>query len=290
MDEMNGKIALVTGASRGVGRGIAQELGAAGSIVYVTGRSTRGQSTRPDLPGTTIEDTADLVRDAGGQAIPVRCDHKDDEQVAALFARIASDHGRLDLMVNNIWGGYENYTSDAHFDRLFWEQPLWRWDGMFTAGVRAHFTASRLAAPLMMARKRGLIVHTTAWDRGKALTNVPYDVAKTAVNRLAYMTALELRPYNVAVLALTPGFVRTEAVLDAFEIDEAGWRDEPGLARTESPHYAGRAVVALAADPAIMTRSGGVFTVSELAEEYGFRDVDGRRPKPFHLTGDDLRD
>ena len=181
MQRLKGQVALVTGASRGAGRGIALERGGEGATVYVTGRSVRGESTRPDLPDATIEETAEMVTARGGVGIPVRCDHTADDEVEALFERVTREQGRLDLLVNNVWGGYEDYGSDAAFDAAFWDQPLWRWDRMFRAGVRAHYAASRLAAPLMMARRRGLIVSTTVWDRGQCLSNLPYDLAKTAI-------------------------------------------------------------------------------------------------------------
>lgn len=275
-------MAVVTGASRGAGRGIAVVLGEFGATVYVTGRTIRGAAMRADLPGTTINDTAEQVAARGGVGIPVRCDHTADAEVEALFERVRHECGRLDILVNNVWGGYENYET-ADFDAPFWEQPLWRWDRMFAAGVRAHFTASRLAAPLMMARGQGLIVNTTFWDRGKALSNLPYDLAKTAVNRLAYVMALELRPHSVAVVALSPGWMRTEAVMAHEHTAEE-------LRRTESVEYIGRAVTALAADPNVIEKSGRTLTVGDLAREYGFTDVDGRQPPAFRIPEEHLRD
>ena len=248
----------------------------------MTGRSIRGAATRADLPGTTINDTAEQVAVRGGVGIPVRCDHTADAEVEALFERVRHERGRLDILVNNVWGGYENYET-ADFDAPFWEQPLWRWDSMFAAGVRAHFTASRLAAPLMLARGQGLIVNTTFWDRGKALSNLPYDLAKTAVNRLAYVMALELRPHSVAVVALSPGWMRTEAVMAHEHTAEE-------LRRTESVEYIGWAVTALAADPDVIEKSGRTLTVGDLAREYGFTDVDGRQPPAFRIPEEHLRD
>jgi NAD(P)-dependent dehydrogenase (short-subunit alcohol dehydrogenase family) len=154
-------VAVVTGASRGAGRGIAMVLGQAGEVVYVTGRTTRESPSSANRP-ETIEETAELVTAAGGQGIPVRCDHTDDAQVEALFRRVEADHGRLDILVNNAWGGYEDMTG---FGAPFWDQPLWRWESMFTAGARTHFVTSRFGAPLMLPQGRGLIVSTTFWDR-----------------------------------------------------------------------------------------------------------------------------
>ena len=284
MRRLVGKVALVTGASRGAGRGIALVLGEEGATVYVTGRSIRGGPATETQP-ETIDETAEMVTARGGLGFAVRCDHTLDDEVEALFQRLAKDQGHLDLLVNNVWGGYESYDGEG-FDAPFWEQPLWRWDKMFHAGVRAHYTASRLAAPLMMAQGQGLIVNTTFWDRGKALGSVPYDVAKAAINRLAYAMALELREHNIATIALSPGWMRTEAVLRIYETDEQHWREIPDLERTESTQYIGRAVAALVADPEVMDRSGSILTVGDLAREYGFTDYDGRQPPAFRLDED----
>lgn len=292
---LQGHVAVVTGASRGAGRGIALELGAAGATVYVTGRSTRGnpaagydsmlRATGLDaLPGT-IDDVADEVSRLGGSGIPARCDHTDDDAVRALFDRVAAEQGGLDLLVNNAWGGHESFA-DGPFSGPFWEQPLSHWDSMMNRGVRNHLVASRHAAPLLIRRERGLIVTTTFWDRGHYLAgNLFYDLAKAAMNRLAFAMAEELRPHGVASLALSPGWMRTEFVLAHSHADESTWRDNPELAPTESPRYIGRAVVALAKDPEVMRRSGGVHRVGDLAVEYGFTDIDGRVVPPFELDG-----
>jgi NAD(P)-dependent dehydrogenase (short-subunit alcohol dehydrogenase family) len=278
MGKLQGMVAVVTGASRGAGRAIALVLGEAGATVYVTGRSVRGGPTTEGLPGT-VEDTAEAVTAGGGTGHAVRCDHTEAPQVEALFERVRSEQGRLDLLVNNAWGGYEQHDLGG-FLRPFWEQPLRHWDGMFTAGLRAHLIASRFAAPLMLPQRRGLIVCTTAWDRDRYLGNLPYDVAKAAVNRLAWALARELRPHGVTAVALAPGFMRTERVL-------AAHAQRPfDLSGTESPEYLGRAVAALAADADVLSKTGRVLPVGELAREYGFTDVDGRQPPPFALPGD----
>ncbi|MCM5682395.1 SDR family oxidoreductase [Schlegelella sp. S2-27] len=286
-------VAVVTGATRGAGRGIAVELGAAGATVYVTGRSTRAQpasaygqilalSKMEAVPGS-IEDAADDVTRAGGRGIAVRCDHTRDDEVAALFDRVAQAHdGRLDLLVNNAWGGHEVF--DGVFQAPFWERPMDPWDAMFNRGVRNHLLASRLAAPLMLQRRQGLIVTTTFWDRHRYLMgNLFYDLAKAAMTRLAYGMAQELRPHGVASVAVSPGWMRTEFVLAGHQTDEAHWQQRPALARTESPRYVGRAVAALASDPNVMARTGEVLRVGDLAREYGFTDVDGRQPPAFEL-------
>jgi NAD(P)-dependent dehydrogenase (short-subunit alcohol dehydrogenase family) len=273
VSNLRGRVAVVTGASRGVGKGIAVALGEAGATVYVTGRSSEGRTTE-GLHGT-IKETADAVTERGGQGISVRCDHTVDADVDALFERVKREQGRLDLLVNNVWGGYEQQDW-ARFGAPFWEQPLRHWSGMFESGVRAHLVSTRLAVPLMFSAGQGLIVHTTAWDRDKYLGNFLYDLAKATVNRMAFGMARELRDRQIAVIALAPGFVGTERVRAAF-----GAHPLPETA--ESPEYAGRAVVALATDADVLARSGRVLTVGELAREYGFSDIDGRQPAPFRI-------
>lgn len=289
---LKGRVAVVTGASRGAGRGIALELGAAGAIVYVTGRSTRAQpaesygrilalSELEALPGS-IDETADELTRMGGKGIAVRCDHTQEDDVANLFARVQREQGRLDLLVNNAWGGHE--TFNGVFEAPFWEHPLSNWDSMFDRGVRNHLLASRFAAALMVAQKSGLIATTTFWDRGRYLRgNLFYDLAKSAMTRLAFGMAEELRPHGVASLALSPGWMRTEFVLAGHKTDEAHWHERPALARTESPRYLGRAVAALAGDARVLKKSGGVHRVADLAREYGFTDIDGRQPEAFEI-------
>ena len=288
-----GKVAIVTGASRGAGRGIAVELGAAGATVYVTGRSTREspatsyagllkQAGLSALPGN-IDDTADEVTQAGGRGIPVRCDHTDEGQVRDLMARVAREQERLDLLVNNAWGAHETFTPQS-LSAPFWEQSLDNWDSMFQRGVRNHLVSSRLAAPLFIRQKGGLIVTTTFWDHDRYLKgNLFYDLAKAAMNRLAFGVAEELRPHGVTSLAVSPGWMRTEFVLMGHKTDEQHWHERPALARTESPRYLGRAVAALAADPEVVEKTGRVHLVGDLAREYGFTDVDGRVIPPFIL-------
>jgi NAD(P)-dependent dehydrogenase (short-subunit alcohol dehydrogenase family) len=289
---LKGRVSVVTGASRGAGRGIALELGAAGATVYVTGRSTRAQpaesygrilalSELEALPGS-IDETADELTRMGGHGIAVRCDHTQEDDVASLFARVQREQGRLDLLVNNAWGGHETFT--GVFEAPFWEHPLSNWDSMFDRGVRNHLLASRCAAPIMVAQKGGLIVTTTFWDRGNYLRgNLFYDLAKSAMTRLAFGMAQELRPHGVASVAVSPGWMRTEFVLAGHKTDEAHWHERPELARTESPRYLGRAVAALAGDARVMEKTGGVHRVADLAREYGFTDIDGRQPEAFEL-------
>ncbi|HSR53899.1 MAG TPA: SDR family NAD(P)-dependent oxidoreductase [Acidobacteriota bacterium] len=273
LNNLQERVALVTGSTRGVGRGIAEELGAAGATVYVTGRTVEQDSATDGLPGT-LSTTAKSVAALGGTPVAVRCDHTDDRQVAALFHQIRDEQGRLDVLVNNVWGGYEAYDSQE-FQLPFWKQPLKkRWRGMFEAGLRAHAAAAALAAPLMIEQGRGLIINISFGDEGKYLGNLHYDVSKAAVDRMAFAMAVELQEYGVAALSLYPGFVRTERVTEGYRGD---------LSVTESPRYCGRAVAALAADPEILLRSGQSWKTGALAQEYGFKDVDGRQPPPFNI-------
>jgi NAD(P)-dependent dehydrogenase (short-subunit alcohol dehydrogenase family) len=292
MNRLDHCIAVVTGASRGAGRGIAAELGAAGATVYVTGRSRRDRPARgydqikalsrlDAIPGS-IDQTADEVTAAGGRGIAVECDHTSEAQVQALFARVDAEHGRLDLLVNNAWGGHEYF--DGVFQAPFWERPMALWDVMMDRGVRNHVIASRSAAPLFVRQGGGLLVTTTFWDRNRYVDgNLFYDLAKASMTRLAFAMAEELRPHGVASVAVSPGWMRTEFVLAGHDTDEAHWQSRPALARTESPRYLGRAVVALAGDPQVMKRSGQVLRVGDLAVEYGFTDIDGRTVPPFEL-------
>ncbi|MBB5802993.1 NAD(P)-dependent dehydrogenase (short-subunit alcohol dehydrogenase family) [Saccharothrix ecbatanensis] len=275
--DLRDAVALVTGASRGVGRGIAAALGQAGATVYVTGRSVRGGARTEDLPGT-VEDTADEVTARGGTGIAVRCDHTVDADNEALFARIAEDHQRLDLLVNNAWSGYER-SNEAKFDAPFWQQPRWRWDS-FAASLRAQFIAGQLAAPLMIERGTGLIANISFTDGDVYLGQTGYDVCKSASDRMVTGMAYDLRKRGVAALAIHPGFVRTERV-------EAAWTllgDGPAQV-VHTPEYVGRALAHLVADPDLMAMSGSRVAVGDLAVKYGFTDVDGRRPPAFRLEG-----
>ncbi len=273
---LSDRVAIVTGASRGVGRAIAAVLGERGATVYVTGRSSGAVSTEAEIGGT-IEEAATEVEARGGRGIAVYCDHRRDADVEALFARVREEQGRLNVLVNNVWGGYEGHDL-ATFTDPFWEQPLRKaWDGMYVAGVRAHFAASRLAAPLLIEARHGLIVNTIAWSNGAYLGNLFYDTAKAAIARMALGMGRELRPHGVASIALACGFMRTERVLQAHA-------EQPfDLSVTESPEYAGRAVAALAADPDVLRHTGQTLAVGDLAREYGFTDTDGRQPEAFRL-------
>jgi NAD(P)-dependent dehydrogenase (short-subunit alcohol dehydrogenase family) len=275
MTTLKNKIALVTGASRGAGRAIAAVLGEAGATVYLTGRTTRGSTAVDNLTGT-IQDTAEEVSIRGGRGIAVRCDHTNDADVEELFNRIRTDHGHLDLLVNNVWGGYEAQAFGIPMVP-FWEQPRNQWQSMFEAGTRAQLITSQLAAPLMIDRPGGLIVSTVAWAFDEYLRNIYYDLSKAAVIRMTLGMAHDFRKYEVAAAAVAPGFMRTERILAA----HAAYPFD--LSITESPEYLGRAVRALAGDPNIMQKSGRLHTVGDLAREYGFTDTDGRQPAAFRF-------
>lgn len=270
---LRGRTALVTGASRGVGRGIAHELGVAGATVYVTGRSRDGEATTDDLPGT-IDGTARLVTDAGGHGIPVPCDHTVVEDVDRLAATIREDSGRLHLLVNNVWGGYEGYDARL-FELPLWEQPVRRWDRMFETGVRAHYLTSRAVVPLLLEAGEALVVNISFGDDGRYLGDVQYDVAKYAVTRLGFALSEALADTGVSSLTVYPGFTRTERVVQGASPE--------ALEGSHSPRFVGRAVVALASDPEVAAKSGSAWKVGDLGHEYGFADVDGSRPDPFTL-------
>lgn len=287
MPPLKNKIAVVAGATRGAGRGIACMLGEAGATVYCTGRSSRATRPQQTETGTsfrlehrpeTIEETAEIVNARGGVGIPVRVDHTIEDQVKALFEQVRVEQGRLDVLVNDIWGGDEL----TEWDRPFWELSPDKGLLMLQRAVFTHIITSRYGVPMMVERGQGLIVEITDGDTMAYRGNLFYDLAKTAAIRLAYAMAEELRPHKITALAVTPGFLRSEAMLDHFGVAEANWqegaRQDPHFIASETPFYVGRAIAALAADPNIAQKSGRAFSSWGLAKEYGFTDVDDRRP------------
>jgi NAD(P)-dependent dehydrogenase (short-subunit alcohol dehydrogenase family) len=266
MPRKTNRVALVTGASRGCGKGVALVLGENGWTVYLTGRSVQGQPTTLGLPGT-IDETAAQVTARGGTGIAIRCDHTDDLQVQAVFDRINSEQGELDLLVNNAWSGYE-ISPDPSL--AFWEISWRHWDLMFTGGLRAAAFAACLAAPMMIQAGRGVIVNIT-WVLDRPHGHAFYEVVKNGTNKLTEQMADDLRPHGVACLAVSPGFMRLERM--NLTLQEA--------AMTESAEFAGRAVAALAADPGVLAKSGQVLTTPSLAREYGFTDIDGTQQSSF---------
>ena len=271
MQPLKDKVAVVTGASRSAGRGIAQGLGKAGATVYVTGRSVSGSQTRSDLPHTTIDETARLVTEAGGRGIPVRCDHSNDRDIQALFEQVEQEVGQLDILVNNAWAGYQDY--DDTFDAPFWQQPIARFDNMFTVGVRSHMVTSYYALPLLMKQKGkgALIINTTLeMDYDFYDAALFYRTAKIAKNYLTFGMAHDLRErggYDIAVIGVAPGWMRTEEFQQ--KLDE-GIFSRGDLEQTESVEAVGKAVVALATDPNVLEKTGQTLRTRDLAVEYGF--------------------
>lgn len=274
---LKGQVALVAGATRGAGRGVARELAAAGARVWCSGRSTRERGATPGRP-ETIEETAELITAAGGEAVAVRVDHTVEADVEALGARLKAEEGRLDILVNDIWGGDEMVDWGAKF----WSQDIGMARALVDQAVFSHLITARHLAPLMLPAKRGLIVEVTDGEMPGYRGQVLYDLVKSAVIRLAYAFAWDLAGTGVTALAVTPGFLRSEAMLDRFDVSEANWRDATkahwDFQFSETPRFLGRGVAALAADPHVGEKAGLALNVGELAEEYGFDDVDGSRP------------
>jgi NAD(P)-dependent dehydrogenase (short-subunit alcohol dehydrogenase family) len=277
MRPLEGRIALVAGATRGAGRGIATMLGEAGATVYCTGRSVRGRPATGSRP-ETIEETAELVDARGGRGIAVQVDHSVEEQVEALCERIRREQGRLDVLVNDIWG----CESLIEFGLPFWKQSPARGRLMMERGVFTHIVTSRYAVPLMREQRRGLIVEITDGSSFGYRGNLWYDLVKMSIIRIASAMAWELRRTAITALALTPGFLRSEEMLEHFGVTEANWRDgaakEPHFIASETPSFVGRAVASLAADPEVGKKAGRVFNSWDLSREYGFSDIDGRQP------------
>jgi dehydrogenase/reductase SDR family protein 1 len=279
MKPLLGKVALVTGASRGVGKGIALSLGEAGATVYITGRTVEEGESASCLSGT-IHQTAEQIRKLGGKCIAIQCDHSIDVEVEAVFKRINTEHKKLNILVNNVWGGYQHYTDGTEFwnEKEFWTLPTSRWDSMFQSGVRAHYIASVIAAPLLIQQDDSIIINLSFFVAKRNDKGVAYSVAKAASDRMVACMAEELREHNVAAVSLYPGIVRTESVMKAAE--------HLDLSNSESPQFVGRAVVALATDADIMAKTGNVLIAAELAQDYGFTDIDGKQPRP--LTTEDI--
>ena len=264
------KIALVTGASRGVGKGIAIALAKAGATVYISGRSINNEASTVPLDGS-LDDTVATICEFGGKCIAIHCDHNNDSDVQILFEQIEQEQGRLDILVNNAWSGYQIIQQgNSGFGTKFWKHknPAEFWDSMFDVGVRSHYVASAYAAALMVKQTSALIVHITSAAGFKYSSSVAYGVSKSAVNRMAADMAHELQKHNVAVIALCPGRTKTEMVLSRKGSTEYN----------ESPEFVGRSVVALASDPEIMNKSGETLITRELAIDYGFTDIDGKQP------------
>jgi NAD(P)-dependent dehydrogenase (short-subunit alcohol dehydrogenase family) len=270
-------VAVVAGATRGAGRGIARALGEAGALVYCTGRSVPGQPSPYGRP-ETIDETAALIQSAGGTAIPVRVDHTVQREVEQLFSRIDREQGRLDVLVNSI-AGEDPMMGEWGW---LWNANLQNGEAMLRQSLLSHIITARHAAPLMIGKRRGLIVEITESDLLSAGSNPVATAVKVAVKGLVLHMAAELKGHGVAAVAVTPGFLRSESMLEHFGVSEANWREagkkDRNFLESESPMYVGRAVAALAADPKVMRRTGQLLSSWQLAREYGVTDVDGRRP------------
>ncbi|MFI7676282.1 SDR family oxidoreductase [Actinophytocola sp. NPDC049390] len=290
MDELKGKVVLVAGASRAAGRAIAVELGRRGATVYATGRTTRAQRSEMNRP-ETIEETAELVTAAGGEGIAVQVDHLDPDRVKALVERIDRDHGRLDVLVNDIWGG-DVYLK---FGTKLWEHDL---DGglrMLRLGIDSHAITSHFALPLLIRRSGGLVIEMTDGTTEsnavyRADAGFFYDLVKVSVQRMALAQSVELAPHGCTAVALTPGWLRSEAMLEAFGVTEDNWRDatahQPHFVISESPAFVGRAAAALATDPEVARWNGQSLSSGQLARVYDFDDVDGSRPDAWRYIAE----
>ncbi|MFD2885134.1 SDR family oxidoreductase [Chitinophaga cymbidii] len=278
MKSLSGKVAVVAGATRGAGRGIACMLGEAGATVYCTGRSTRGNLASGANRPETIEETAEMVTAHGGKGIAIRTDHSDEEQVRALFDHIAKEEGTIDILVNDVWGG-DALTS---WGKPFWEENMSNGFKMLEQAIHTHILTSKYAVPLMIPRKKGLIIEITDGDGYFYRGHLFYDLVKTSIIRLAFGMSEELSQHHITSLALTPGFLRSEAMLEHFGVTEANWREgtkaDPNFIASETPYFVGRAAAALAADAAVFAKTGKVFSSWNLSDEYGFTDIDGNRP------------
>lgn len=277
MQPLAGKIALVAGATRGAGRGIASMLGELGATVYCTGRSVRGNLASGEHRPETIEETAELVTKYGGVGIYKQVDHSQPDQVKALAKTIQSEQGRLDILINDIWGGERLMEM-----KPFWELDLSKGFAMMQQAIHTHIITSKYLVPLMLPHRKGIVIEITDGDNSYYRGGLFYDVVKSAVIRMAYGMAEELRPHGITALAVTPGFLRSEEMLTHFGVTEANWQDatkqDPHFIASETPFFVGRAIAALCADPNVMKKSGGVYTSWGLSDEYPIQDVDGRHP------------
>jgi NAD(P)-dependent dehydrogenase (short-subunit alcohol dehydrogenase family) len=276
MFHLKNKIALVTGATRGIGKGIAIALAKSGAIVYFTGRTEKEFEGAVNLSGS-IAATEEEIKNAGGISYGIKCDHTIDEQTKSVITRIIDKHGKIDILVNNVWGGYEYFNDGTEFWREygFWTAPLSRFDKMFDSGVRAHYITSCFTVPEMIKNGGGLIVKISFWAAERKDGGVAYGMAKAATNKLTETMAYELKDQNISVITVYPGLVRTESVMKSAEFFD--------MSNTESPEFIGLAVAAFASDPDVKRKSGTIQIAAQVALDYGFTDIDGNQPQPLNI-------
>tara|TARA_B100000809_G_scaffold266187_1_gene327741 strand:- start:2184 stop:3023 length:840 start_codon:yes stop_codon:yes gene_type:complete len=277
MKNIKNCIALVTGASRGVGKGIALSLAKEGATVYITGRTEHSEDGGTQLPGTIYE-TEQLIIANGGKCKAIRCDHTKDPEVIAVFSQIFKEHDRLDILVNNVWGGYEYFNDGSAYwsEKGFWSSPISRWDKMFSSGVRAAYFASSQAAKKMVLKKNGIIFNLSYWASQRKDMGVAYCTSKAATDKMTEAMAHELLEFKIPVICLYPGLVRTEAVLKGEEHFD--------LTNSESPEFIGMVIAKLASDPKIIDKTGKILIAAQVAIDYDIQDIDGTQPKPRTLN------
>lgn len=276
MFDLSGKVILVTGATRGIGKGIAISLAKAGAIVYFTGRTEKEFQGAVNLGGS-IQITEQDIKQAGGIGYGIKCDHEDDTQTKMVIDTIISEQGKIDVLVNNVWGGYEYYNDGTEFwnEKGFWTAPLNRFDKMFESGMRAHYVTSCYIIPAMIAQCCGLIINLSFWSAERNDMGVAYGIAKAATNKMTETMAHELKGYGISVITIYPELVRTESVMKAAEFFD--------LSNSESTEFIGLAVAALATDPNIIEKSGTRQLAAQIALEYGYTDIDGKQPTPLNI-------
>lgn len=274
MYDLKGKVVLVTGGTRGIGKGIVISLAKFGATVYFTGRTEKEFEGAVALGGS-LSATEQEVKKVGGTATGIKCDHTIDEETKSVVDKIINKHGKIDILINSVWGGYEYYNDGTEFwnEHEFWTLPISRFDKMFQAGVRAHYVTSSFVAPIMAKKKSGLIVNLSFWSAQRNDKGVAYGVSKSATNKMVETMAYELKPYNVSVVSIYPGLVRTESVMKSAEFFD--------LTNSESTEFTGIAIAALATDNNIIEKSGSIQVAAKLALDYGFTDIDGKQPIPM---------
>ncbi|MCH2082848.1 MAG: SDR family NAD(P)-dependent oxidoreductase [Saprospiraceae bacterium] len=276
MKDLENKVALVTGASRGIGKGIAIALTKSGATVYITGRTEQNEHKTTKLSGS-IYQTRDEITSLGGKCIAIRCDHTIDEEVVDVFDQIFKRHNKLDILVNSVWGGYEYFNDGTKFwlEKGFWESPISRWDKMFSSGVRAAYFASAQAAKIMVKQQSGIIFNLSFWAAERSDKGVAYCTSKAATNKMTEAMAYELHPFNIPVICLYPGIVRTEAVMQN--------KEHFDLSNSESPEFIGRVIAKMASDPKAIEKTGKILIAAKEAMKYGISDVNGKQPRPLSV-------